>query len=30
MLTLKLRPGDDVLETALELVEDLQLACQAE
>ena len=30
MLTLKLRPGDDVLETALALAEDLQLACQAE
>ena len=30
MLTLKLRPGEDVLETALTLVEDLQLACQVQ
>ena len=29
MLTLKLKPGADVLETALELVEDLKLATQA-
>ena len=29
MLTLKLKPGTDVLETALELVEDLKLATQA-
>ena len=28
MLTLKLKPGEDVLETALELVEDLKLAGQ--
>ena len=28
MLTLKLKPGADVLETALELVEDLKLATQ--
>ena len=29
MLPLKLKPGADVLETALELVEDLKLATQA-
>ena len=29
MLTLKLKPGADVLDTALELVEDLKLATQA-
>ena len=28
MLTLKLKPGADVLDTALELVEDLKLAAQ--
>ena len=28
MLNLKLKPGADVLETALELVEDLKLAGQ--
>jgi len=29
MLTLKLKPGANVLDTALELVEDLKLATQA-
>ena len=28
-LTLKLKPGDDALESAMELVEDLKLASQA-